>query len=176
VLRFSGKGAKGAFEKEAGGHRWQRVPPTEKRGRVHSSTVTVAVLGEPPKTELRLNYKDLRFETYRAPGPGGQHRNTSDTAVRVTHLPTKIQAASAHKSQARNKVLALAELRARLSQRLQEQATASSNSKRKRQLGTGARSDKIRTVAEQRGRVECHKTGKRMKIGRYERGFIEEIH
>ncbi len=134
------------------------------------------MLPEPAGTDLKINPKDLKYETYKASGPGGQHVNKSDTAVRVTHLPTKIQACSEHKSQARNKTLALAALKARL---LKVQAATQHrgrNLNRKKQVGTGMRSDKIRTIAYQRGRVECHITGKRMKIRDYERGMIDKIH
>lgn len=175
VLRFSGRGAKAAFAQEAGGHRIQQVSPTERKGRVHSSTITVAVLDEPAGTELKINPRELKFETYRASGPGGQHRNTSDTAVRVTHIPTGIQACSTHKSQARNKTLALAALKARLLKAQVATQCKSRNSNRKKQVGTGERSDKIRTIAYQRGRVENHATGKRMKIRDYERGEIDKI-
>jgi len=136
----------------------------------------VAVLPEPTDTDLRILPKDLKFETYRDSGPGGQHRNTSDTAVRVTHLPTGIQACSALKSQARNKTLALGALKARLVERQANAETRSRNSNRKAQLGTGERSDKIRTVAYQRGRVENHVNGKRMQIRDYERGEVDKIH
>jgi len=176
AFRFSGRGAKAAFAPEAGGHRFQRVPPTEKKGRRQSSTVTVAVLPEPTFSELKINPNDLRYETYRGQGPGGQHRNTSDTAVRVTHIPTGIQACSEIKSQHRNKVLALGVLKARL---LDVQASTQHrgrNSKRKGQVGTGMRSDKIRTYAEQRGRVENHQNGKRMKIRDYENGEVDRLH
>ena len=176
MLRFSGPGAKRAFAPEAGGHRVQQVSPTEKKGRVHSSTVTVAVLSEPTEAELTLKTSDLKYETYRDSGPGGQHRNTSDTAVRVTHLPTGIQACSALKSQAQNKALALSALKARLVERARHAETERRNSNRKAQLGTGERSDKVRTIAYQRGRVESHVNGKRMKIRDYEKGFIEELH
>jgi len=175
VLRFSGRGAKAAFAPEAGGHRIQQVSPTERKGRVHSSTVTVAVLPEPAGTSLKINPKDLRYETYRGSGPGGQHKNKTDSAVRVTHLPTGIQACSEIKSQHRNKVLALASLRARLIQRRERKATKGRNLNRKKQVGTGMRSDKIRTIAYQRGRVENHINGKRMKIRDYERGMIDLI-
>ena len=176
MLRFSGRDAKAIFAPEAGGHRVQQVSPTEKKGRVHSSTVTVAVLEEPTEVELKLNPSDLKIETYIASGPGGQHRNKSDTAVRVTHLPTGIQACSEHKSQYRNKVLALSALRARLINREKERANDSRNGKRRSQVGTGQRSDKIRTIAYQRCRVENHTNGKRMKIRDYERGMIDKIH
>jgi peptide chain release factor 1 len=176
VLRFVGKGAKAAFAPEAGGHRVQQVSPTEKKGRVHSSTVTVAVLPEPTMADLKINPSDLKFETYRGSGPGGQHRNTSDTAVRVTHIPTGIQACSEIKSQAQNKALALSALRARILAKRQEKANLGRNCNRKRQVGTGMRSDKVRTIAYQRARVENHLNGKRMKIRDYERGMIEKIH
>lgn len=176
AFRFRGEGAKEAFAPEAGGHRIQRVPPTEKKGRRQSSTVTVAVLPEPTFSELNIKSKDLRYETYRGSGPGGQHKNTSDTAVRVTHKPTGIQACSEIKSQHRNKVLALAALKARLLDKKTASESRSRNSKRKGQVGTGMRSDKIRTFAEQRGRVENHINGKRMKIRDYEKGEIDRLH
>ena len=176
ALRFEGKGAKAAFQHEAGGHRYQRVPPTEKKGRRQSSTVTVAVLPEPTPSELRINPGDLKYETYRGTGPGGQHKNKTDSAVRVTHLPTGIQACSEIKSQYRNKQLALAALTARLAAREQTAAVQDRNSKRKKQVGTGMRSDKIRTWAQQRGRVECHRTGRRTTIKRYDQGFVDDLH
>lgn len=176
VLRFEGKGAKAAFAQEAGGHRIQQVSPTERKGRVHSSTITVAVLPEPAQLDLKINLSELKFETYRASGPGGQHKNKTDSAVRVTHLPTGLQACSEIKSQHRNKVLALAALRARIIEMRRGKADDRRNGKRKSQVGTGMRSDKIRTLAYQRGRVECHKTGKRMKIRDYEKGMIDLIH
>ena len=176
AFRFAGEGAREAFEPEAGGHRVQRVPPTEKKGRRQSSTVTVAVLAEPAGRELKINPRDLKFETYRGSGPGGQHRNTSDTAVRVTHVPTGIQACSEIKSQARNKVLALGVLKARLVSTQAATQRQGRNSKRKGQVGTGMRSDKIRTYAEQRKRVENHLNGKRISIRDYERGEVDRLH
>lgn len=171
VYRFSGKGAKRAFAQEAGGHRWQG----ESKGRTHSSTVTVAVLAEPTRSELRIPDKDLRIEAYRDSGPGGQNKNKNDTAIRVTHLPTGITACSTLKSQARNKELALSELRARLAKRQEEGDTSRRNAKRRNQIGRGERSDKVRTIAEQRQRVENHLNGKRMSVKRYLRGFIDEV-
>jgi len=176
VLRFEGNGAKAAFAPEAGGHRVQQVSPTERKGRVHSSTVTVAVLPVPAGCDLKINMSDLKFETYRDSGPGGQHRNSNDTAVRVTHLPTGTQACSALKSQAQNKVLALAVIKARLVEQSKHAETEKRNSNRKAQLGTGERSDKIRTIAYQRGRVESHTNGKRMKIRDYEKGEVDRLH
>jgi len=176
VLRFAGKGAKAAFAQEAGGHRVQQVSPTERKGRVHSSTITIAVLPEPKPVDLKIHSKDLKYETYRGSGPGGQNVNKNDTAVRITHKPTGIQACSEIKSQAQNKVLALSALRARILAKREGKANDRRNGKRKSQVGTGMRSDKVRTIAYQRGRVENHVNGKRMKIRNYERGMIEEIH
>lgn len=175
-LRFSGVRASALFANEAGGHRVQRVPENEKRGRVHSSTVTVAVLPEPTVSQLSLKQSDLVFEAYRAPGAGGQHRNVTDSAIRVTHRPTGITASSAVKSQHRNKELALAVLRARLLEAEKTKAQLERNSARKQQIGSSERSDKIRTVAYQRGRVENHVNGKRISIDRYERGFVDELY
>lgn len=171
-LRVCGRGAWQAFEQEPGGHRWQRVPPTEKRGRVHSSTITVAVLREVAAREQVIPASEIRFEAYRASGPGGQHRNTSDTAIRATHLPTGIQACAETKSQQRNKELALGVLRARVAERAEGAARAARNSQRKEQVGSGMRADKVRTVAEQRGRVENHLSGRRIPLKLYERGEL----
>lgn len=175
VALFSGRGAIDRFRPEAGGHRWQRVPPTERRGRVHSSTVTVAVLAAPSGSAVQLRPQDLAFETYKDSGPGGQHRNTTESAVRVTHLPTGISASSATKSQHRNKELSLVHLRARLAEVAREGERSSRNGQRRAQIGTGQRSDKIRTVAVQRGRVEDHRTGKQVPLERWERGHVEDI-
>lgn len=176
VLRFEGAGAKAAFAKEAGGHRWQRVPPTERHGRRQSSTITVAVLPEPAAHELKIASHDLRIETFRSGGSGGQHQNKTESGVRITHIPTGITASSREKSQHRNRELAMSEIRARVAQAASQRVTAGINSARKQQVGSGERSDKIRTIADQRARVENHLNGKRMSIERYMRGFLEDIH
>lgn len=142
---------------------------------MHSSTVTVAVLPEPQDSELRIAPHELRFETYRAGGPGGQHQNKTESAVRVTHIPTGIQACSSMKSQHQNRELALRALKARIIETRKNKATADRNSNRKKQVGTGERSDKIRTCAYQRGRVENHLNGKRISIRDYERGAVDLI-
>jgi len=165
------------------GHREEIERLIEDRERVEAISKAparysfkVAVLSEPTEAELTLKSSDLKYETYRDSGPGGQHRNTSDTAVRVTHIPTGIQACSALKSQFQNKTLALSALRARLIEQEKESANDSRNGKRKSQAGTGQRSDKIRTIAFQRQRVECHKTGNRMTIKRYLQGYVDDLH
>lgn len=175
MLRVQGPDAWALFAPEAGGHRFQRVPPTEKRGRVHSSTVTVAVLAEPSSAEVRLAPHELRVETFRSGGPGGQHQNKTESGVRVTHLPSGVTAVATFKSQHRNRELALAALRARLAEHRRSAETSARNTDRRKQVGSGMRSDKIRTVAMQRQRVENHRDGRRMSVERYLRGFLEEI-
>lgn len=171
VLRFEGKNAYKCFEHEAGGHRWQGL----SKGRVHSSTITVAVLPVPKVSNLNVQHKDIKIESYTGGGPGGQNRNKNATNIRITHIPTGIQACSNTKSKAQNEKLAMAMLRARLAERARGAEKSARDGKRKAQVGTGMRSDKIRTIAEQRRRVENHLNGKRMSIKRYLRGYIEEI-
>lgn len=172
---FSGAGAVARFSPEAGGHRYQRVPPTEKRGRRQSSTVTVAVLPMRSAEQLQIRSQDITVETYKDSGPGGQHRNKTESAIRITHIPTGVQACAATKSQHRNRDLAMALLRARLHEHAETRRLTEQNGQRRGQIGSGQRSDKIRTVAEQRGRVENHRTGRRLSIDRYMRGYVEEI-
>lgn len=172
---FTGAGALEKFKAESGGHRFQRVPPTEKRGRVQSSTVTVAVLAVQAAGAVEIRPQDLVIETYRASGPGGQHKNVTDSAVRIRHVPTGIVACSAAKSQHRNRELAMTVLRARLADGAREKAEADRNGQRKSQIGSGQRSDKIRTCAFQRGRVENHLNGKRVQLERYLKGYVGEV-
>jgi len=176
-LRVTGKDALEVFKHEAGQHRWQRVPPTERRGRTQSSTVTVAIMREPSAREIVLAHKDLEFETLRGSGPGGQHKNKTESAVRVTHVPTGITAYCDSRSQHQSKELALGMLRARI-QHLRDAATSTArNQQRRNQVGSGERcGDKIRTVSEQNGFVSNHLNGKKMDIKRYQRGFIWELH
>jgi peptide chain release factor 1 len=175
AFRVEGESPVEAFAREAGGHRWQRVPPNEKRGRVHSSTVTVAVLREPPASELALEPRELRIETVRGSGPGGQHKNKTESAVRVTHLPTGTTAYADSRSQHRNKELALAVLRARLVEQRARNATNARNEQRRAQVGSGQRADKIRTVSEPNDAVTNHANGKRVDLRTYRKGFLEEL-
>lgn len=151
------------------------MPPTEKRGRRQSSTITVAVLPEVGLREAKLDMRDVKIETYRASGPGGQHRNTTDTAVKATHVPTQITACAASKSQHQNRETVLSMLAARLAERNRAHAETSQNKRRRNQIGSGMRSDKVRTVSMQRARVENHVNGKRMKVQPYLRGDIDQI-
>lgn len=175
VIRYQGTGVRAAFAPEAGGHRTQRVPPTEKRGRVQSSTVTVSVLPEPTEAELRIAPHELKYETYRGSGPGGQHRNKTESAVRVTHLPTGVSACSETKCQHRNRELALRALRSRIAQAKRDKDDRARNDTRRAQVGTAMRSDKIRTIAYQRGRVENHLNGRRASLDRWLKGWVEDV-
>jgi len=176
AFRVTGKNAKKAFAKEAGGHRWQRVPPTEKRGRRQTSTVTVAVLPEPSQKEQRIESCDLEWTFYRSSGAGGQHRNKTDSAARVKHLPTGIVArAENDKSQHINKENALVALRAKLWSVQREKSLNKRNSKRREQVGSGMRGDKIRTVSVFNDVVHDHIANKKIPYKRYIKGHLEDL-
>jgi len=145
---------------ESGVHRVQRIPVTESGGRIHTSTVTVAVLPEAEEVDVQINTEDLRFDVFRSSGPGGQHVNTTDSAVRVTHLPTGFSVASQQeKSQHRNKEIALRILRARLLEIRQSEEDAKNAAQRRQQVGTGDRSERIRTYNFPQNRVTDHRFG-----------------
>lgn len=175
AFRATGQDAERAFQHESGGHRFQRVPPNEKRGRVHTSTVTVAVLPEPREIDVQIDERDLDIRTTRSGGPGGQHANKTDSAVVLTHLPTGITVRVETKSQHRNKQLALAILYARLGELEQGKQAGRRNTKRRGQVGSGMRADKRRTVAIQRDQVTDHETGKSTTAKRYLRGFVDDL-
>jgi len=176
AFRVSGKDSKKAFEKESGGHRWQRIPPTEKRGRVQTSTVTVAVLDEDKKTSISIDPKDLVWKTCRGEGPGGQHRNKRETSVQVQHIPTGLTAKSEDtKSQFQNKELALSRLELLMMSSRDEKKKRARNNKRRKQVGSGMRGDKIRTVQVRRNIVTDHRTGMKMNLRKYLSGEIEDI-
>jgi peptide chain release factor 1 len=173
-FQVSGKDAIVAFKDEAGGHRWQRVSPTEKRGRIHTSTVTVAVLPVPDSSEIHVEDRDLEWSVARGSGPGGQHRNKTESAVRLFHKPSQIVVCcESERRQHRNKQMALDVLRARLKEKADNQQAQSRNDARRGQVGSGMRGDKIRTVALQRGIVTYHATGRKVSTRLYLRGMIE---
>jgi len=172
VLRASGKRVRETFAHEGGGHRWQRVPPNEKRGRVHTSTVTVAVLEEPDEIELpRLDPRELAISTCRASGSGGQNVQKTDSAVQIRHVPTGLVVrCETERSQAYNKATALSILRARLHEQLLRRANTERADDRRRQIGSGQRGDKRRTIAVQRDSVVDHVTGRAWRFADYARG------
>ena len=171
VLRAEGAPAVAAFRDEAGGHRWQRVPPNDKHGRVQTSTITVAVLPEPTEVDVRIAPGDLDWSTCFGTGPGGQKRNKTESTVLLTHRPTGLQVrCETSRSQQHNRVAALALLRARLWAREHERVTAERAQERRDQLGSGMRGDKRRTIRVQDGTVVDHVTGRRWELRAYLRG------
>ena len=159
VLRVEGTQVYGALKFESGGHRVQRVPATETQGRIHTSACTVAVLPEPDEaTAVQINPSDLRIDTYRASGAGGQHINKTDSAVRITHIPTGIVAeCQDDRSQHRNKAKALQVLSARIQEKDRSERAARDAAQRKSLIGSGDRSDRIRTYNFPQGRLTDHR-------------------
>ncbi len=178
VLRVSGPGAYGRLRFESGGHRVQRVPATETQGRIHTSAATVAVMPEPDETEaVKLNPSELRIDTYRASGAGGQHINKTDSAVRVTHLPTGITAECQDgRSQHSNKAKALQVLTARLQEKDRSERAAKEAATRKGLIGSGDRSDRIRTYNFPQGRVTDHRINLTLyKVLQVMEGDLDEV-
>ena len=177
TFAVKGKGAYSRMKYESGVHRVQRVPATESQGRIHTSTATVAVLPEAEDVDVQINPNDLKIDVYRSSGPGGQSVNTTDSAVRITHVPTgEVVACQEERSQLQNKERAMRILRARLLERAQREQQAKIAAERRSAVGTGDRSEKIRTYNFPQNRVTDHRIGMSLqKLPQVLEGDLDEL-
>lgn len=177
IAMIQGKGAYSVFKYESGTHRVQRVPTTETQGRIHTSAVTVAVLPEAEDVDIAIDPSELKIDVYRSTGPGGQSVNTTDSAVRITHLPTGlVVTCQDEKSQLKNKLKAMKVLRARLLDQLTMEQNEKRSEERKSQVGTGDRSGRIRTYNFPQARVTDHRIGLTLyKLDNILQGDLEEL-
>lgn len=174
---IQGQGAYSKLKYENGAHRVQRVPDTESQGRVHTSTATVAVLPEVEDVEVEIRNEDLKIDTYRSSGAGGQHVNTTDSAVRITHLPTgTVVTSQDEKSQIKNRERAMKVLKARVYDLKQQEAHQEYADQRKSAVGTGDRSERIRTYNYPQSRVTDHRIGLTIqKLDQIMEGKLDEV-
>lgn len=170
VALFEGKGARTLFAHEAGGHRWQRVPPTERRGRIHTSTITVAVLDAEPAARFELDLREVEIKKSLGTGPGGQHRNKTESCVTATHRPTGLSVRVDMRSQHQSLAMALRLLSAKLADEDAARRRGDRNAARRTQLGSGMRGDKVRTYRTQDDRVTDHRTNETFALGPWLRG------
>ncbi|MFE0016597.1 peptide chain release factor 1 [Mesorhizobium sp. NPDC059054] len=176
IASVSGRGVFANLKFESGVHRVQRVPATETQGRIHTSAATVAVLPEAEEVDIEIKAEDIRIDTMRASGSGGQHVNTTDSAVRITHLPTGIMVVQAEKSQHQNRARAMQILRARLYDLERSRADEERSESRKSQVGSGDRSERIRTYNFPQGRLTDHRINLTLyKLERVMEGELDEV-
>ena len=176
IATISGKGVFSRLKFESGVHRVQRVPETEAGGRIHTSAATVAVLPEAEEIDIEIRAEDIRIDTMRSSGAGGQHVNTTDSAVRITHLPSGIVVTSSEKSQHQNRAKAMQVLRSRLFDMERQRADSERSADRKSQVGSGDRSERIRTYNFPQGRVTDHRINLTLyKLDRMMEGEIDEV-
>ena len=161
TFEITGAGVYDQMQFEGGVHRVQRIPKTEKQGRVHTSTITVAVMAKPKKTEININPSDLKVDTYKAGGPGGQYTNKTESAIRITHMPTGIVVTcQSERNQLKNRESAMAILSARIMQAQEEADLSKLSAERREQIGLAKRSEKIRTYNFPQNRLTDHRIGK----------------
>ena len=176
VMAVRGDGVFAKLKFESGVHRVQRVPETESQGRIHTSAATVAVLPEADEVDIDIPTSDVRIDTMRASGAGGQHVNTTDSAVRITHVPTGIVVTSSEKSQHQNRAIAMQVLRTRLFDMKRQEADAARAADRKGQVGSGDRSERIRTYNFPQGRLTDHRIGLTLyKLDQVMTGELDEV-
>ena len=177
IFNITGKVVYSKLKYEGGTHRVQRVPDTESQGRIHTSAVTVAILPEVEDVDIKINPSDIKIDVYRASGPGGQSVNTTDSAVRLTFVPTgMIVTCQDEKSQHKNREKAMKVLRARLYDEEQKKAHDEQDSERKQQVGSGDRSERIRTYNYPQERVTDHRIGLTLhKLSAIMEGAMEEV-
>lgn len=168
-LHVEGNGARALFANEAGGHRWQRVSPTEKRGRVHTSTVTVAILEE-RNMDFKVDKRDIKYITTKGTGPGGQHRNKTESCVIAIHKPTGLSVKIDARNQHKNKALATRLLVERVREQERCKSSSRRHANRKQQVGSGMRGDKRRTYRTRDNRVVDHITGEKWRLSQWVRG------
>ncbi len=177
IMGMSGKNVHRYMQYEGGTHRVQRVPATESQGRVHTSAITIAIMSEPEETEIKINESELRVDTYRASGAGGQHVNTTDSAVRITHVPTGVVSyCSQEKSQHKNKDKAMRLLKAKIQEHEEAKKAKERSDKRGEQVGSGDRSERIRTYNFPQNRLSDHRINLTLySLEQILNGSLEEV-
>jgi peptide chain release factor 1 len=166
----TGTRASNVFRDEPGGHRYQRIPPTEKRGRVQTSTITVAVMNPDAPKNFQIPEADIETKASRGSGPGGQHRNKTESCITATHIPTGVTVRVDMRSQFQSRSMALRILTAKIYSEHLEMSKTTKDKTRRDQVGTGMRGDKVRTYRSQDDRVTDHRTGKTWKLSKWSRG------